>query len=214
MPTKTFYNLPEEKRIRIFEAAVDEFSEVRFSEASINRIVKAAGISRGSFYQYFEDKDDLFRHVVAKIGQEKIGIYEQNITVPPDVDLFENIMGAIPAMFEWADRNEKYNRIGLLLATEQPDMVNKIFANENAVWFVDYLRERQRRGLIRMGVDPLFIMELLQSITLSLLREYYLTDNRESAMRKVRQFFDVVANGISVGCVPAPCGNAVGEESV
>lgn len=60
MPTQTFFNLPEEKRNAIIEAARKEFSLHVFEEASINQIIKDADISRGSFYMYFEDKADLF----------------------------------------------------------------------------------------------------------------------------------------------------------
>lgn len=59
MIKKTFYNLPEEKRQRIIKAIVDEFSSSSTEKVSINRIVKSAKISRGSFYQYFDDKVDL-----------------------------------------------------------------------------------------------------------------------------------------------------------
>ncbi|OJG57587.1 TetR family transcriptional regulator [Enterococcus mundtii] len=60
MPTQTFFHLPEEKQQRLLEAARVEFSRVPLNEASIAQIVKLAGISRGSFYQYFEDKEDLY----------------------------------------------------------------------------------------------------------------------------------------------------------
>ena len=59
MIKQTFYNLPEEKRKRIVDAVIAEFSESEDEKISINRIIKRAGISRGSFYQYFEDKVDL-----------------------------------------------------------------------------------------------------------------------------------------------------------
>ncbi|MBR3569954.1 MAG: helix-turn-helix transcriptional regulator, partial [Oscillibacter sp.] len=61
MCKETFLRLPEEKRARIVNAAWDEFAAVPFADASINRVIRAAGIPRGSFYQYFEDKNDLFR---------------------------------------------------------------------------------------------------------------------------------------------------------
>lgn len=64
MPTQRFFNLREEKRKAIMEAAVHEFSRVPYSAASINQIIKAADISRGSFYTYFEDKDDLMRYLI------------------------------------------------------------------------------------------------------------------------------------------------------
>ena len=63
MPSDTFFRLPEEKRKRIIDAAWDEFTSVSFDQVSINRIVRAADIPRGSFYQYFEDKSDLFRYL-------------------------------------------------------------------------------------------------------------------------------------------------------
>ena len=59
MIKRTFYNLPEQKRQRIIDAIVEEFSSSSTEKVSINRIVKAANIYRGSFYQYFDDKVDL-----------------------------------------------------------------------------------------------------------------------------------------------------------
>lgn len=59
MIKSTFYNLPEEKRNRIVEAVINEFASASTEKVSINRIIKAANISRGSFYQYFDDKVDL-----------------------------------------------------------------------------------------------------------------------------------------------------------
>lgn len=59
MIKKTFYNLPYEKRKRITDAVIKEFMEHPNEKVSINRIIKTAEISRGSFYQYFDDKVDL-----------------------------------------------------------------------------------------------------------------------------------------------------------
>ena len=53
MPTKTFHNLPEAKRLKVEEAAIAEFSANPLQSASVNAIVKNAGIAKGSFYQYF-----------------------------------------------------------------------------------------------------------------------------------------------------------------
>lgn len=64
MPKSTFYRLPDEKKKRILEAAKQEFLRVPYQEASINKIIKTAEIPRGSFYQYFEDKQDIFTYVL------------------------------------------------------------------------------------------------------------------------------------------------------
>ena len=64
MPTSTFFNLPPPKREKLLRAAVEEFARRPYGEVSINRIIQGAEIPRGSFYQYFADKSDLFRHVL------------------------------------------------------------------------------------------------------------------------------------------------------
>ena len=58
MPKETFFNLPEEKREAILDIVIKEFSDNDYKNVSVSRIVKRAGIAKGSFYQYFEDKKD------------------------------------------------------------------------------------------------------------------------------------------------------------
>ena len=65
MPKETFFNLPEDKRERILQAASAELVRVPLNEMSINKITQTAEISRGSFYQYFEDKNDLIQHMLS-----------------------------------------------------------------------------------------------------------------------------------------------------
>lgn len=64
MPRPRFQKLPPDKRQRIIEAAALEFASRGFERASLNRIITAAGISKGSAYYYFDDKADLFATVV------------------------------------------------------------------------------------------------------------------------------------------------------
>lgn len=63
MPTERFYNLPAGKKKTIRDAAMEEFIRVPFEKASINKIIQSAGISRGSFYTYFEDKRDILGYI-------------------------------------------------------------------------------------------------------------------------------------------------------
>ena len=69
MPSSTFFHLPEEKRQRLLAAARAEFARVPYEEASVNRMIQAAGIPRGSFYMYFTDKEDLFRYLMERYGR-------------------------------------------------------------------------------------------------------------------------------------------------
>jgi AcrR family transcriptional regulator len=66
MPTATFLGLPEERRMRLVEEAITEFAERSYAEASLSQIVRRAGIAKGSLYQYFEDKLDLYRWLLTE----------------------------------------------------------------------------------------------------------------------------------------------------
>ena len=64
MPSDTFLRLNDEKKRKLIDASFKEFSLNNFNDASINRIIKEAGISRGSFYMYFVDKKDLYFYLL------------------------------------------------------------------------------------------------------------------------------------------------------
>lgn len=66
MPKETFYHLNDKKREKVEKALENEFGRTTFEKASISRIVEEAGIPRGSFYQYFEDKEDAIHYIVEK----------------------------------------------------------------------------------------------------------------------------------------------------
>ena len=68
MATERFQKLSQDKKDRILQAARHEFARVPFEDASINRMIKDAGISRGSFYTYFTDKLDLLHYVFRDEG--------------------------------------------------------------------------------------------------------------------------------------------------
>ena len=75
MSTETFLRLPEEKRNRILDAAWEEFTRVRYTDVSINKIIIKARIPRGSFYQYFRDKEDLFAYLIGDVRDQVAGIF-------------------------------------------------------------------------------------------------------------------------------------------
>ncbi len=64
MPKETFFNLEETKKKVIIDAAKKEFTENELHKARVSNIIKEAGIPRGSFYQYFEDIDDLYYYII------------------------------------------------------------------------------------------------------------------------------------------------------
>ena len=79
MCTETFLRLPEEKRGRFLEAAWGEFTRGKFADASINQIVRHAGIPRGSVYQYFTDKEDLFYYLLGDIQAQVVQVFSEQL---------------------------------------------------------------------------------------------------------------------------------------
>ena len=87
MPSATFFRLPEEKRERLIEASWSELSQVRFNDVSINRIIAAARIPRGSFYQYFNDKEDLISYLLEDMREYFIALL-RDVLIGAKGDLF------------------------------------------------------------------------------------------------------------------------------
>jgi AcrR family transcriptional regulator len=66
MPTATFFGLPDQRRARLVREAIVEFSDRAYTEASLSQIARRADIPKGSFYQYFTDKLDLYRWLLTE----------------------------------------------------------------------------------------------------------------------------------------------------
>jgi len=95
MPKHTFYNLPEEKKERIVKGAKEAFSEKHYNDVTIDTIVENAKISKGSFYQYFNDKDDLFKYMFHDIGIEKNNELLDEINKSTDLSFSEMMIKVI-----------------------------------------------------------------------------------------------------------------------
>lgn len=80
MPTQTFFDLKKEKQQRIIHAACRIFTKIPYEKVSIQDIVNEAEIPRGSFYQYFLDKEDLYLYLSRVVLSQNIGItYRDNM---------------------------------------------------------------------------------------------------------------------------------------
>lgn len=90
MPSKTFMNLPSGKQKALLDAAIKEFYQVPYTEVSINQIILNAHISRGSFYTYFTDKNDLFGYLLLLKKQEFFSLTK---------DVFDSCKGDIRDAF-------------------------------------------------------------------------------------------------------------------
>ncbi len=71
MPTSTFFSLPEEKRSLILAEALKEFADHPLEQASLSHMVTRLQIAKGSMYQYFKNKQDLYGYVLQLCYEKK-----------------------------------------------------------------------------------------------------------------------------------------------
>lgn len=88
MPSQTFFNLPDRKRQTITELAITEFASRDYDSASISNVVKQAKIAKGSFYQYFEDKKELYLYLIDLATQQKIAFLKESRPPEPQMGFF------------------------------------------------------------------------------------------------------------------------------
>lgn len=198
MPTNTYFNLAADKQKRIFTAAIQEFSARRFSEASINQIIKEAGISRGSFYQYFEGKEDLYLHVLAEIGKEKMAAaFAQP---PDDADFFTAFYLLVKNIMAWAREHPLYYRIGMLMEMDDSEVITKLVARVPDAWaqFRSLVDRDKELGRIRPDVDSDLVIQILYNQNMQLLKEYYRNGDEETLLRRVKDMLKIIKGGIAI----------------
>lgn len=71
MPSKTFQHLKTDKKERFEAFALKEFAENGYAHASVSKLVKDLDIAKGSVYQYFIDKKDLYEYLLEKAVTKK-----------------------------------------------------------------------------------------------------------------------------------------------
>ncbi len=91
MPKQTFLNLPQAKRERFVEIALAEFADRDYDSASVSQIVARAGIAKGSLYQYFDDKRDLFDYLLATSTRTLLDAVLATSEDAPPADVFERL---------------------------------------------------------------------------------------------------------------------------
>lgn len=125
MPKDTFFNLPHEKKQRVIKAAVDEFSKRHYSQVSINGIIKQADIPKGSFYQYFENKDDVFIYLFTQVSDSKIELFNSLWALIPQMTFKEYMMHYIGELKKLGASDDQMTKLKHEFLNECPQEIKK-----------------------------------------------------------------------------------------
>jgi AcrR family transcriptional regulator len=185
MPKETFFNLPIEKQEHITDIALAEFSAHTFEVASVSRIVENAGIAKGSIYQYFKNKKDLYLYLLEYATQKKL----ESIHVGEDhqgssyKDFFDRLIEIITAGILYDFQNPKISRLIYNAIHEaENSKAGKIASqliDQSANFFRPIIREAQENGEIQKELNTETVVYTVNQLTLNigvyLERKYKLT---------------------------------------
>jgi AcrR family transcriptional regulator len=169
MPFPRFFKLELEKREWLMEVAAQEFARYGFEDASINRILERAQMSKGATYYYFEDKVDLFLTVV-QYCNERLKLIDQEIDP-----------SKLTAETFWPTFAELH-RQPLIRSFEEPWLFAAVnaarrlspesleleplasFARQLITWVMSIVKRGQELGVIRDDIPDEIIFAWLQAL--------------------------------------------------
>jgi AcrR family transcriptional regulator len=211
MPKDTFQNLPEEKRQLIEDVAIREFGTFGYDKASINRIVDKCQIAKGSFYQYFKDKKDLFFYLVKRVSEEKVKSLTPVIEKREQYDFFTFIRELFLEGLRFAANNPEITLMGdwLFKNKDHPiyrEIVGVGLQNAQNI-YTELLESAVLRDEIRDDIDIGFVSHTISSLSVSAV-EYYFQNQveKKTRMRKFDEsmidtidlLIDFIKNGITI----------------
>lgn len=202
MPKTTFLNLDKEKKDRVINSALAFFSEKPYEQVMISDIIKKAKIPRGSFYQYFEDKEDLYLYLLNLIQETKLeflGPTLQNIANLSFLQLTRKLFEegvkfalARPIHVKILDlllknKNEIYQKV----LAESMQMAETIYAN-----LIDQDKEK---GLIRKDIDTHIFARMILELTSNIAIDELDINNPEASFKRMLEKNDKILQIIEYG---------------
>lgn len=149
MPRSTFFNLPEEKRQRIAELAIDEFARQPYAKVSISRLVAGAGIAKGSFYQYFDDKLDLYRWLLFDyVAAQKLAFLRAH-PPPAGADFFQQLEHIFLFAMKFGLAHPRLSRVAAAIWHHDPTDPGLAALTAE----LDQLRGANLRAILQQGIE-------------------------------------------------------------
>lgn len=201
MPRETFFNLPKDKRDHIITAAIKEFSQAGYSTASTNQICKKSGIPKGSFYQYFTDKLDLYVYIMTLAIEEKIRFFSVALTEFPALSLLEQIRLLFTKGIEFAKTHPQYAALGEQFSKESDESAKSAVIKEgdkrSDTLFLQMIDQAKAKGEIDDSVDAQALSLLLQSLNSavnSYMQDRYGSLSYEEHEKDMKHFIESLLN--------------------
>ncbi|MBI4964963.1 MAG: TetR/AcrR family transcriptional regulator [Desulfomonile tiedjei] len=155
MPKKTFSKISEEKRDRVLTEAARFFAERGFSQSDMAELAARANVSKGSLYDYFESKEDLYISVCRDaLRRSREAVYGG---IKPGWDIYRQVDHIFRKGAAFSLAHPEY--VQMYLQITSPGM--EVFANAitrevegyTAVHLKSLIRDGIQKGIVRKDID-------------------------------------------------------------
>lgn len=208
---EAFESLRTEKRLRVLDAAMDEFAEHGPAAASVNRIVRKGGIAKGSLFSYFGSKDGLLEYLFrASVGRFK-GPLKRVRETTRDQDVFLRLEASFLAGVDFLSEHPRIYRLYLHVLFQENFPLRERFLAEVRQYAAKYLRglvdDGVERGELAPGLDRDLAVFLLDALWDRLLQALCVPGmdggaglyglDREAAAERVRALVRLLRSGMA-----------------
>ena len=201
MPYPTYFNLNPEKQERIMQAAIEEMGMHTYEHINLASIIRNAKIPRGSFYQYFEDKDDLYNYFYQYIGLKKFEFYGDLFKPDVDIPFLDRFYQIYVKGFYFAKTYPDLMKAGQKMINSEhyikSDLVKKGM-NQAIELYSKFIEIDQQKGIIKKEIDPKFLASFLLEFMSKVTLDEFMKDTIDfnEIDRMVKQLVDILKKGI------------------
>lgn len=168
LPKRTFYRLDEDKKERVMRAAIEEFQARGFEGAKVEDIAQKAGVAKGSIYQYFDDKKDLFLYSVTWTIEHFMKMINRQ-TPLKDMDVFEYFLPGSRERFEMIRKEPLLTSFAIDITQGKygslAEEISRELKRVGEQYELQLIANGKKRGTIRDDLDDRLLLLFFQGVT-------------------------------------------------
>ena len=168
MPKRTFNRLDDGKKERVMRAAIEEFQACGFEKAKIETIAENAGVAKGSIYQYFDDKKELFLYSVTWAIDYFMKVIDRQ-TPLKDMDVYDYFLSSGRERYELIKKEPLLVQFSADVYSGKYGSLTQEINNEykkiGEAYELSLIANGKRKGTIRDDLDDKILLLYFQGVT-------------------------------------------------